>query len=133
MGFYIKCSNKKDKTTKNCRKMSFSTLKTKNLYKDATLILSIRIQFRRDGVVVRFAVGRPGGHFSSGVIQKDFEKWYSQLPCLALSKIRIVWRTSQQACLLCPWTRHLTGCLRLYVADRWWGQAVYPSWWPQSN
>ena len=22
------------------------------------------------------------------------------------------------------------GCLRLYVADRWWGQAVYPSWWP---
>ena len=41
-----------------------------------------------------------------------------------------VWRTSRQACLLCPWARHLTGCLRLYVADRWWGQAVYPSWWP---
>ena len=31
----------------------------------------------------------------------------------------IVWRTSRQACLLCPWTRHLTGCLHLYVADRW--------------
>ena len=41
-----------------------------------------------------------------------------------------MWRTSRQACLLCPWARHLTGCLRLYVADRWWGQAVYPSWWP---
>ena len=21
------------------------------------------------------------------------------------------------------------GCLRLYVADRWWGQAIYLSWW----
>ena len=41
-----------------------------------------------------------------------------------------MWRTSRQACLLCPWARHLTGRLRLYVADRWWGRAVYPSWWP---
>ena len=39
-------------------------------------------------------------------------------------------RTSRQACLLCPWARHLTGCLHLYVAERWWGQAVYLSWWP---
>ena len=31
----------------------------------------------------------------------------------------IVWRTSRQACLLCPWARHLTGRLHLYVADRW--------------
>ena len=31
----------------------------------------------------------------------------------------IVWRTSRQACLLCPWTRPLTGCLHLYVADSW--------------
>ena len=30
-----------------------------------------------------------------------------------------MWRTSRQACLLCPWARHLTGCLHLYVADRW--------------
>ena len=43
---------------------------------------------------------------------KDFKKWYSQLSCLTLSKIGIVWRTSRQACLLCPWTRHLTGRLR---------------------
>ena len=31
----------------------------------------------------------------------------------------IVWRTSWQACLLCPWTIQLTGCPHLYVADRW--------------
>ena len=31
----------------------------------------------------------------------------------------IVWRTSWQACFLCPWARHLTGRLHLYVADRW--------------
>ena len=37
----------------------------------------------------------------------------------AQHKKGIVWRTSRQACLLCPWARHLTGCLHLYVADRW--------------
>ena len=36
----------------------------------------------------------------------------------AQRKKGIVWRTSQQACLLCPWARHLTGRLHLYVADR---------------
>ena len=56
---------------------------------------------------MRFAVSRPGVHFPSRVIPKDFKKWYLQLLCLALSKIGIVWRTSQQACLLCPWARHL--------------------------
>ena len=30
----------------------------------------------------------------------------------------IVWRTSWQACL-CPWARHLTGRLHLYVVGRW--------------
>ena len=34
-------------------------------------------------------------------------------------KKRIVLRTSQQACLLCRWAGHLTGCFYLYVADRW--------------
>ena len=34
---------------------------------------------------VRIAVGRPGVHSLSRVIPKDFKKWYSQLPCLALS------------------------------------------------
>ena len=28
-------------------------------------------------------------------------------------------RSSRQVCLLCPWARHLTGSLYLYVADRW--------------
>ena len=37
----------------------------------------------------------------------------------AQHKKRIVWRTSPQACLLCPWARHLTGRPHLYVADRW--------------
>ena len=36
----------------------------------------------------------------------------------AQHKKRIVWETSRQACLLCPWVRHLTGCLHLYVAGR---------------
>ena len=31
----------------------------------------------------------------------------------------IVWRTSRQTCLLCPWAKHLMGRLQLYVADRW--------------
>ena len=34
---------------------------------------------------VCFVVGRPGVHFLSRVIPKNFKKWYSQLPCLALS------------------------------------------------
>ena len=72
------------------------------------------------GESVRIAVSRPGVRSLSRVIPKDFKKWYSQLPCWALSiKKRIVWRTSRQACLLCPWARHLTGSFHLYVADRW--------------
>ena len=76
---------------------------------------------------VRLAVGRRGLHLTSRVIPKYFKKWYSQLTYLALSTIEIVCTTSRQACLLCPWARHLTGCLHFYVVDRWWGQAVYPS------
>ena len=49
---------------------------------------------------------------------------------LGAQHIGIEWNTSRQACLLCPWARHLTGCSHLHVVDRWWGQAVYPSWWP---
>ena len=37
----------------------------------------------------------------------------------AQHKKGIVWRISQQACLLCPWAGHLTGRLCLYVAHRW--------------
>ena len=52
-------------------------------------------------------------------IPEDFKKWYSQFLCLALSIKGTVWRTSRQACLLCPWARYLMGHLHLYVADRW--------------
>ena len=68
--------------------------------------------------------------FPSRVISKDFKKWYSQLPCLALSTKRIARKTSRQACLFCPWARHFTECLHLYLADKWRGEAVYLSWWP---
>ena len=37
----------------------------------------------------------------------------------AQHKKEIVWRTSRQACLLCPWARHLMGRLHLYFVDRW--------------
>ena len=82
-----------------------------------------RLYNRRDGVVIksiRFAVGRPWVRFLSRVISKDFKKWYSQLSWLALRiKKEIVSRTNRQVCLLCPWARHLTGRLHLYVAGRW--------------
>ena len=87
---------------------------------------------RRDGVVVRASASQSvdvGFISPSRVIPKNFKKCFSQLPCLALCTIGIVWRTSRQGCLLCLLARHLTGCLHFHVADRWWGQAVYPSWW----
>ena len=37
------------------------------------------------GESVRIAVGRPGVYSLCRVIPKDFKKWYSLLPCLALS------------------------------------------------
>ena len=40
-------------------------------------------------------------------------------PFGAQHKKGIVWKTSRQACLLCPWARHLTGRLHLYMAERW--------------
>ena len=33
--------------------------------------------------------------------------------------VETVVETSRQVRLLCPWVRHLTGCPRLYVEDRW--------------
>ena len=44
--------------------------------------------YRRDGVVVRASASQSvdlGFIPSSRVIPEDFKKWYSQLPCLALS------------------------------------------------
>ena len=70
------------------------------------------------GESVRIGVGRPGIHSLSRVIPKDFKKWYSQLPCLALSIKRDNVK-NKLACLLCPWIRHLTGRPHLCEADRW--------------
>ena len=92
---------------------------------------------RRDGVVVRASASQS---VDLGFISQveSYQKTFSKnivftASMLDAQQIGIVWRTSRQTCLLCPWARHLTKCLRLHVADRWWGQAVYPSWWPQSN
>ena len=70
---------------------------------------SFQLMKWHSGWSVHFVVSRPGVYFPILVIPKDFKKRYLQLPCLAISKIGIVWRTSQQACLLCSWARHLRG------------------------
>ena len=60
--------------------------------------------YRRDGVVIRASVSQSVDlRLISQVesYQKTFKKWYSQRPCLGAQQIGIVWRTSQQACLLC--------------------------------
>ena len=64
---------------------------------------------------VRFVVGRPGSSHT-----KRLQKIVFTASLLgAQHKKRIVWRTSWQACLWCPWARQLTGRFHLYVADRW--------------
>ena len=45
----------------------------------------------------------------------------------AQHKKGLAWRTSRQACLLCPWARHLTGRLHLYVTD-WWPTRTSPGY-----
>ena len=54
-----------------------------------------------------------------GSYQKTLKNGILSVPAWRSAKKRIAWRTSRQACLLCPWARHLTGCLRVYVADMW--------------
>ena len=51
---------------------------------------------------------------------KKTSKMVSTASPLCAQQMGIVWRTRPQACLLCPWARHLTGCLRLYVAAFMW-------------
>ena len=92
--------------------------------------------YRRDSAVVRASALQSVDlvvHFSSRIIPKDFKKWYLQLPSWALSKIGIVWRTSWQACLLCPWARHLTGCLHLLCGRQVEGPSSLPVVVAQSN
>ena len=53
--------------------------------------------WRNAVVVSAFALQSVDLEFISQVesYQKTFKKWYSQLPCLALSTIGIVWKTSR--------------------------------------
>ena len=84
---------------------------------------------RRDGVVVRKSASQlVDMGFISQVesYQKTLKQMVFTASLLGVQHIGIVWRASQQAFLLFPWARHLTACLRLYVAGRWWG-----SWWPR--
>ena len=77
---------------------------------------------RRDGVVVGASASlsnRPRVHSLSRVIPNDHKMVFTASLLGAQHKKGIVWRTSRQAFLLCPWARHLTGRLHLYVADRW--------------
>ena len=71
--------------------------------------------YRRNGVVVRAsALQSVDLGFSPQV--ESYHKLKNGIHCFLPS-------------LLCPWVRHLTECLHLHVADRWWDQAVYPLWW----
>ena len=102
---YVKSSYQKNKCSGKNFSWRNSSLNTQTL---------TRLN-RRDGVVIRASVG-----FISQIesYQKTFKKCYLQLSRLALSKKGTMWRTSEQDCLWCPWARHLTGCLYLYVAYR---------------
>jgi len=61
------------------------------------------------GWSIRLAVGRL--EFTPRWVRpKDLKSWYLQFPCLTFSIKGIVWKTSQQVRLLCPWARHLMGC-----------------------
>ena len=78
--------------------------------------------YRRDGVVVR----APASQLVDlefipllELYQKTLKMVFTASLLGAQHKKGIVWRTSRQACLLCPWARHLTGRLHLYVADKW--------------
>ena len=89
------------------------------------------ILYRCDGVLVKASVLQSVDlGFISKVepYQKTLKNGIHSFPA---------WRSANWDCVnrsrqvrLCSWARHLTGRLHLYVADRWWGQAVCPSWSP---
>ena len=98
------------------------------------ILKGLRADIPRDGVVVRASALQSldlGVHFPSRVIsKKDLRKRVFTASLLAAQHIEVVWRTNRQARFLCPWARHLAGCLHLHVADWWRGQAIYALWWP---
>ena len=55
----------------------------------------------------------------STIIPKDFKKWCLQFLCLALSRKRNSVKDKPASSLVVCLGKTLTGCLYLYVADRW--------------
>ena len=93
--------------------------------------------YRRDGVVVRASASQSvdfGFISLVGSYQKTlFKTWYSPASLLVFLGKALLGAQhirdsveNKPASLLV----FLAGCFSLYVADRWWGQEVYPSWWP---
>ena len=86
---------------------------------------SIYLFYQRDGVVVRASASQSVDLGSISYVesyQKTLKMLFTASLLGAQHKKGIVWRITRQACLLCPWARHLTGVtgrLHLYVADRW--------------
>ena len=82
---------------------------------------------RDDGMVlpggnsVRFAVGRPGFSSLVKLYQIFLKKWFSLLPCLAISQknSEVKWLA---ALIAVPLGRHLTRRLNLFVVERWRGE-----------
>ena len=57
----------------------------------------------------------------------------NRLECELESLLLLTGMSFLRACLSCLWARHLTESLHFHVADRWWSQAVYQSWWPSQT
>ena len=82
------------------------------------VIMFIRLR-PRDDVVVRASAMQL---VNLGVIslvelyQKTSKSGFRSFPAWRSAFKRGLWRTSRQVCLLCPLTRHLTGCTRSLAA-----------------
>ena len=88
------------------------------------------VYLSRDGVVVRASASQSVDlRFISQV--ESYQKTKKMVFTASLLGAQHIWDSVENkpaSLLVVPSARHLTGCLRIYVADRWWGQAVYPPW-----
>ena len=84
----------------------------------------------RDGVVITASASQSVDlRFITQVeLYQNTLKMVFTTSLLGAEHIGMMWRTTGKHCLLCPWARHLSGCLHFQVADRWWNH--YPLWWP---
>ena len=85
-------------------------------------ITSISKQNWRDGVVVR-ASALQSVNLGFIPLVESYEKIFKMIFTASLlgaqHRKKMVWRTSRQACLLCPWARHLTEASIFLRADKW--------------